>query len=53
MIHIGEGVFDWIDSMDNPERIINTIKWTSYSVSILITIALGVWAYFRVRTVKH
>ena len=39
--------------MDNPERIINTIKWTSYSVSILITIALGVWAYFRVRTVKH
>ena len=53
MIHIGEGLFDWIDSMDNPERIINTIKWTSYSVSILITIALGVWAYFRVRTVKH
>ena len=53
MIHLGEGLFDWLDSMDNPERILSTIKWTSYSVSILITLALGVWAYVRVKTVKH
>ncbi len=53
MINLGEGIFDWLDSLDNPERIINVIKGTTYSVSILITLALGVWTYFRVRTVKH
>ena len=53
MIHLGDGLFDWLDSLDNPEHIINAIKWTSYSVSVLTTLALGVWAYFRVRTVKH
>ncbi len=53
MFHLGEGFIDWVDSFDSPERILSTVKWICYSAGVLITLALGVWAYLRVRTVKH
>mgnify|MGYP000037147490 CR=1 FL=1 len=52
-IHFGEGFINWLSDMDDPQRMLNSIKAASYSLSIIVTVALGVWAYIRVRTVKH
>lgn len=52
-IHFGEGFINWLSDMDDPQRMLSSIKAASYSLSIIVTVALGVWAYIRVRTVKH
>ena len=49
----GEGFFDWLSEMEDPQRVFDTMKAVWYVLSILITAGLGVWAYFRVKTVKH
>ncbi len=52
-INPGEGFFDWLSEMEDPQRVFDTMKAVWYVLGILITAGLGVWAYFRVKTVKH
>ena len=52
-INPGEGFFDWLSEMEDPQRVFDTMKAVWYVLGILITAGLGVWAYFRVKTIKH
>ena len=52
-INPGEGFLDWLSEMEDPQRVFDTMKAVWYVLGILITAGLGVWAYFRVKTVKH
>ena len=52
-INPGAGFFEWLSEMEDPQRVFDTMKAVWYVLGILITAGLGVWAYFRVKTVKH
>ncbi len=53
MVHLGEGLLDWLIDLDDPEKTLSLVKWPTYSLSVLLTLGLCVWAYLRVKTVKH
>lgn len=55
MMNVGEGLLDWLGDMDSDSvvRTFYTIKWSSYTFGLLVTIGLAVWGYFKVRTVKY
>ena len=53
MLQLGEGLFGWFDSFDDPERILTVFKGGTYGLSAAIIAALCVWTYIRIRTVKH
>ncbi len=49
----GESFIEMIEERPDAEQAVNTIKWVTYSLSILINAALLVWTYFRVKKVKY
>lgn len=55
MMHVGEGLLNWLSELEaeNVARTFNSIKWSSYTFGLLVTIGLAIWGYFRVKTVKY
>ncbi len=52
-LQLGEGIFGWFESFEDPEHILSVFKGGTYGLAIVNVAALSIWAYIRVRTVKH